>query len=200
MAAVVRTHSPAANAAEEPRDALVVRKILRSVGLREGEYDSRVVPQLVEVARRYAGDVLVEARAYADHAGRASLQAEDVRLAIRANAALSPVPPRREVMLDLARSRNTIQLPRSSAPRGSIPLPPLQDIMLSENYLCVRRTKPSTEQAEEMQDANEGSNLNPNPSTVFSGHRASKKQKQKNQPAQKERVTCTAARRRRMNS
>ncbi|GJN11053.1 hypothetical protein PR202_ga29214 [Eleusine coracana subsp. coracana] len=68
-----------------------------SVGLREGEYDSRVVPQFVEVARRYAGDVLVEARAYADHTGRASLEVEDVRLAIRAKAALSPAPPRREV-------------------------------------------------------------------------------------------------------
>jgi transcription initiation factor TFIID subunit 9B len=64
MDAVVRTHPPpAAAAGQESRDALVVRKLLRSVGLRESEYEPLVVHQLVEVARRYAGDVLVEARA-----------------------------------------------------------------------------------------------------------------------------------------
>jgi transcription initiation factor TFIID subunit 9B len=99
MDAVVQTHPPAEAVGEEPRDARAVRKLLLSVGLREGQHDPRVVHQLVEVARRYIGDVLVEARAYANHAGRASLEADDVRLAIQAKSALSLAPPRREVEL-----------------------------------------------------------------------------------------------------
>jgi transcription initiation factor TFIID subunit 9B len=51
----------------------------------------------VELARRYAGDVLSQAMAHADHAGRASLEADDVRLAIRTKSAFSPGPPRHEV-------------------------------------------------------------------------------------------------------
>ncbi|CAN6168786.1 unnamed protein product [Urochloa humidicola] len=43
--------------------------------------------------------VLSEARAYADHAGRASLEADDMRLAIRAKSCFSPGPPRRELIL-----------------------------------------------------------------------------------------------------
>jgi hypothetical protein len=87
MDAVVQTHPPAAAAGEEPRD------------VREGQYDPRVVHQLVEVARRYTGDVLVDARAYANHAGRASVERDDVRLAIQAKSALFRVPPRHEVAL-----------------------------------------------------------------------------------------------------
>ena len=97
MDAAIRASTPPAAAGEEPRDAPMVRGILRSVGLRECEYDPRVVDRFVELARRYAGDVLGEARAYADHAGRASLEADDVHLAIRAKSAFSPGPPRREV-------------------------------------------------------------------------------------------------------
>jgi histone H3/H4 len=99
MDAVVQTHPPAAAAGEEPRDVRAVRKLLLSVGLREGQYDPRVVHQLVEVARRYTGDVLVDARAYANHAGRASVERDDVRLAIQAKSALFRVPPRHEVAL-----------------------------------------------------------------------------------------------------
>ena len=97
MDAAIRASTPSAAAGEEPRDARLVRTNLRSVGLREYEYDPRVVDRFVELARRYAGDVLGEARAYADHAGRASLEADDVHLAIRAKSAFSPGPPRREV-------------------------------------------------------------------------------------------------------
>ncbi|TVU37953.1 hypothetical protein EJB05_11298, partial [Eragrostis curvula] len=203
MNADVRTHPPSAAAGKEPRDARMMRKLLRSVGLKEGEYDPLVVPQFVEVARRYAGDVLVEARAYAGHAGRVSLEADDVRLAIRAKAASSPGPPRREVMLDLARSRNTIRLPKSSAPPGSIPLPPLQDTMLSQNYLFAPFMKPPPDQVEGTEEDDEVPNPNSSTEPDHTG-RASEKQKQ--QPSQRtissrlNLMAAAAAKRRRMNS
>lgn len=55
--------------------------------------------QFLILAYRYAGDVLGEAKVYADHAGRESLKANDVRLAIQAKDMFSAEPPRREVAL-----------------------------------------------------------------------------------------------------
>jgi hypothetical protein len=119
-------------------------------------------------------------------------------------------------MLDLARNKNTIQLPR-----------------LSENYPSVRPVKPQPDQVEEIEDADEGSNPKPNTEGLFatrpgscclvqgnlapesvawlrqdseeaeqigpeSSSRTSKKQKQKQQPSQG--VGSTTARRRRVKS
>ena len=58
--------------------------------------------RLEEHAHRFPGDVLSEARAYADHAGRyrsfaRGRMADDVRLAIRAKSAFSPGPPSSKV-------------------------------------------------------------------------------------------------------
>ncbi|OEL21910.1 hypothetical protein BAE44_0017069 [Dichanthelium oligosanthes] len=98
--------------------------------------------------------------AYADHAGRASLEADDVFLAIRAKSAFSPGPPPREVIFDLARSRNTIPLHKPTAPPGSIPLPSLEDTMLSSNYLLVRPVMPSLDQETEDDDGCSDPNSN----------------------------------------
>ncbi|KAJ1291836.1 hypothetical protein BS78_02G347500 [Paspalum vaginatum] len=178
MAAAVRAVHPPAAAAEEPRDARVIRRILRSMGLKEGDYDERVVHLFVEFTHRYAGDVLREARVYADHAGRTSLEADDVRIAIQAKSAFSPGLPRREVMFDLARSRNTIPLHKVIAPPGSIPLPPPEDMMLSQNYLLVRPVvQAPDQQVEETEDGDEGSDPGPNTEQEHNG-RASMKRKQ----------------------
>uniref|UniRef100_A0A0E0I3J6 AB hydrolase-1 domain-containing protein n=1 Tax=Oryza nivara TaxID=4536 RepID=A0A0E0I3J6_ORYNI len=88
----------ASAAADEPRDLRVVREILHSLGLREGDYEEAAVHKLLLFAHRYAGDVLGEAKAYAGHAGRESLQADDVRLAIQARGMSSAAPPSREYL------------------------------------------------------------------------------------------------------
>ena len=70
-----------------------------------------------------------------------------------------------QVLLELARSRNKIPLPKSIAPPGSIPLPPEHDTLLSENYQLLPALKPPA-QTEEAEDDNEGagaSPTNPNP-------------------------------------
>lgn len=156
-----------ASGADEPRDARVIRELLRSMGLSEGEYEPRVVHQFLDLAYRYVGDVLGDAQVYADHAGKVQLDADDVRLAIQAKVNFSfSQPPPREVLLELARSRNKIPLPKSIAPPGSIPLPPEQDTLLSQNYQLLPPLKPPT-QVEETEDDNEEANVtpsNPNPS------------------------------------
>ncbi|WVZ57249.1 hypothetical protein U9M48_007654 [Paspalum notatum var. saurae] len=152
-----------ASVADEPRDARVVRELLRSMGLGEGEYEPRVVHQFLDLAYRYVGDVLGDAQVYADHAGKTQIDADDVRLAIQAKVNFSfSQPPPREVLLELSRSRNRIPLPKSIAPPGSIPLPPEQDTLLAQNYQLLPPLKPPPE-VEETEDENEETNPNVTP-------------------------------------
>ena len=99
-AAAAGTAVAGASAADEPRDARVVRELLRSMGLGEGEYEPRVVHQFLDLAYRYVGDVLGDAQVYADHAGKAQIDADDVSLAIQAKVNFSfSQPPPREVQI-----------------------------------------------------------------------------------------------------
>lgn len=65
------------------------------------------------------------------------------------------------MLLELARSRNKIPLPKSIAPPGSIPLPPEQDTLINPNYqLLIPRKQPSQVEETEEEDV---PNPNPNP-------------------------------------
>ncbi|KAM3334196.1 hypothetical protein ACQJBY_028939 [Aegilops geniculata] len=90
-----------ASGPDEPRDARVVRELLRSMGLGEGEYEPRVLHQFLDLAYRYVGDVLGDAQVYADHAAKPQLDADDIRLAIQAkvNFSFSQPPPREAQVL-----------------------------------------------------------------------------------------------------
>ncbi|KAF7032958.1 hypothetical protein CFC21_044088 [Triticum aestivum] len=170
----------ASGSPDEPRDARVVRELLRSMGLGEGEYEPRVVHQFLDLAYRYAGDVLGDAQVYADHAGKPQLDADDVRLAIQA-----------KVLLELARSRNKIPLPKSIAPPGSIPLPPEQDTLLSQNYQLLPALKPPT-QTEEAEDEEEGANADgasPNPNSSQDQRGNEQQQQQPQSQSQGQRVS-----------
>ncbi|KAF7031895.1 hypothetical protein CFC21_043144 [Triticum aestivum] len=133
---------------DEPRDARVVRELLRSMGLGEGEYEPRVAIQA------------------------------------KVNFSFSQPPPR-EVLLELARSRNKIPLPKSIAPPGSIPLPPKQDTLLSENYQLLPALKPPA-QTEETKVDNEGADAIPaNPSPNYSQDQRSSEQHQPHSQSQR---------------
>ncbi|TVU46610.1 hypothetical protein EJB05_06155 [Eragrostis curvula] len=166
LAATATAAAAGTSVADEPRDALVVRELLRSMGLSEGEYEPRVVHQFLDLAYRYVGDVLGDAQVYADHAGKPQIDADDVRIAIQAKVNFSfSQPPPREVLLELARSRNRIPLPKSIAPPGSIPLPPEQDTLLAQNYQLLPPLKPPP-QVEETEDENEEANTSLTPNSV----------------------------------
>uniref|UniRef100_R7WFX8 Uncharacterized protein n=1 Tax=Aegilops tauschii TaxID=37682 RepID=R7WFX8_AEGTA len=89
------------------------------------------------------------------------------------------------VLLELARSRNKIPLPKSIAPPGSIPLPPEQDTLLSENYQLLPTLKPPT-QTEEAKDDNEGADAVPaNPSPNYSQDQRGSEQHQSQSQSQR---------------
>ncbi|PKU80267.1 transcription initiation factor TFIID subunit 9 isoform X1 [Dendrobium catenatum] len=152
--------------ADEPRDARVVRELLRSMGVGEGEYEPRVLHQFLELCYRYVVDILSDAQVYAEHAGKNNIDPDDVRLAIQSKINLSfSQPPPREVLLELARTRNKTPLPKTIAPPGSIPLPPEQDTLVSPNYQLLIPKKHLAQIEETEEDEDGGTKPNPNPNT-----------------------------------
>lgn len=65
-----------------------------------------------------------------------------------------------QVLLELARNRNKIPLPRSIAGPG-IPLPPEQDTLISPNYQLAIPKKQSSPAAVETEEDEEGVDTNP---------------------------------------
>ncbi|EPS69203.1 hypothetical protein M569_05565, partial [Genlisea aurea] len=148
-----------------PRDAKIVKEVLKSMNVED--YEPRVIHQFLEIWYRYAVDVLSDAQVYSEHAGKTSIDSEDLKLAVQSKVNFSfSQPPLREVVLELARTRNKIPLPKSSSVSGpGIPLPPEQDTLISPNYqLAIPKTlmnnhrqqeaAAETEENEDLGDAN----------------------------------------------
>ncbi|GAB4855651.1 Transcription initiation factor TFIID subunit 9 [Ancistrocladus abbreviatus] len=137
-----------------PRDARIVKSLLKSMGVED--YEPRVVHQFLELWYRYVVDVLTDAQVYSEHAGKAAIDCDDVTLAIQSKANFSfSQPPPREVLLELARNRNKIPLPKTIGGPG-IPLPPEEDTLISPNYqLLIPKKQPAQalEETEEEEEA-----------------------------------------------
>ncbi|XP_049400303.1 transcription initiation factor TFIID subunit 9-like [Solanum stenotomum] len=144
-----------------PRDAKIVKTLLKSMGV--DDYEPRVVHQFLELWYRYVVDVLTDAQVYSEHAGKVSIDSDDIKLAIQSKVNFSfSQPPPREVLLELARNRNKIPLPKSIAGSG-VPLPPEQDTLINPNYQLAIAKK-QTSQPEETEEDEERADPNPAPS------------------------------------
>ncbi|MBA0779282.1 hypothetical protein Gotri_003550 [Gossypium trilobum] len=141
-----------------PRDAKIVKSLLKSMGVED--YEPRVIHQFLELWYRYVVDVLTDAQVYSEHAGKQTIDCDDVKLAIQSKVNFSfSQPPPREVLLELARNRNKVPLPKA-IPGPGIPLPPEQDTLISTNYqLAIPKKQPvqameETEEDEESVEPN----------------------------------------------
>ncbi|XP_057786680.1 transcription initiation factor TFIID subunit 9 [Salvia miltiorrhiza] len=137
-----------------PRDGKIVKELLRSMNI--DDYEPQVVHQFLELWYQYVADVLTDAQMYSEHAEKSVIDSDDIKLAIQSKVNFSfSQPPPREVLLELARSRNKAPLPKSIAGPG-IPLPPEQDILIHPNYqLAVpKRQHEETEDDEEPAGSN----------------------------------------------
>ncbi|KAL3528586.1 hypothetical protein ACH5RR_007908 [Cinchona calisaya] len=144
-----------------PRDAKIVKSLLKSMGVED--YEPRVIHQFLELWYRYVVDVLTDAQIYSEHAGKSVIDSDDVKLAIQSKVNFSfSQPPPREVLLELARNRNKIPLPKSIAGPG-IPLPPEQDTLILPNYQFAIPRKQSKQAVEETEDDEETADPNPDP-------------------------------------
>ncbi|KAF6162431.1 hypothetical protein GIB67_017319 [Kingdonia uniflora] len=77
-----------------PRDAKIVKSLLKSMGVEE--YEPRVVHQFMELWYRYVVDVLTDAQLYSEHASKPTIDTDDIKLAIqtKVNFSFSQPPPR----------------------------------------------------------------------------------------------------------
>lgn len=81
-----------------PRDAKIVKTLLKSMGVED--YEPRVIHQFLELWYRYVVDVLTDAQVYSEHAAKAAIDCDDVKLAIQSKVNFSfSQPPPREVRL-----------------------------------------------------------------------------------------------------
>ncbi|XP_068617878.1 transcription initiation factor TFIID subunit 9 [Battus philenor] len=121
-----------------PKDAQVIMSIMKEVGITD--YEPRVVNQLLEFIYRYVTCVLEDARVFANHAKKKTIDLDDVRLAVQMQLDKTfTSPPPREVLLEIARVKNVNPLPLIK-PHCGLRLPPDRYCLSACNY----RLKPAT--------------------------------------------------------
>ncbi|XP_052021135.1 transcription initiation factor TFIID subunit 9-like [Apodemus sylvaticus] len=115
-----------------PKDAQMMAQILKDMGITE--YEPRVINQMLEFAFRYVTTILDDAKIYSSHVKKATVDADDVRLAIQCRADQSfTSPPPRDFLLDIARQRNQTPLPLIK-PYSGPRLPPDRYCLTAPNY------------------------------------------------------------------
>lgn len=115
-----------------PKDAQMMAQMLKDMGITE--YEPRVINQMLEFAFRYVTTILDDAKIYSSHAKKATVDADDVRLAIQCRADQSfTSPPPRDFLLDIARQRNQTPLPLIK-PYSGPRLPPDRYCLTAPNY------------------------------------------------------------------
>ncbi|XP_035443875.1 transcription initiation factor TFIID subunit 9 [Spodoptera frugiperda] len=124
-----------------PKDAQVIMSIMKEVGITD--YEPRVVNQLLEFTYRYVTSVLDDARVFATHAKKKTIDLDDVRLAVQMQLDKSfTSPPPREVLLEISRVKNVNPLPMIK-PHCGLRLPPDRYCLSACNY----RLKPAVKKA-----------------------------------------------------
>lgn len=120
-----------------PQDAVVIRELLDSMGVRD--YESTVIHQLMNLMYRYTSDILQDADAYHERAGRpgGEIGTDDVLLAIQGRESFSFAgPPPQDMLVELANQINSQQLPEFSDRHG-LRLPHEDDCLLAQPYRYV---------------------------------------------------------------
>ncbi|KAK1882506.1 Transcription initiation factor TFIID subunit 9 [Dissostichus eleginoides] len=82
-----------------PKDAQVMIQILKDMGITE--YEPRVINQMLEFTYRYVTTIIEDAKIYATHAKKSTVDADDIKLAIQCRMDQSfTSPPPRDFLLE----------------------------------------------------------------------------------------------------
>ncbi|XP_056267026.1 transcription initiation factor TFIID subunit 9 isoform X1 [Pseudoliparis swirei] len=115
-----------------PKDAQVMVQILKDMGITE--YEPRVVNQMLEFTYRYVTTIIEDAKIYATHAKKSTVDADDIKLAIQCRMDQSfTSPPPRDFLLEVARQKNVTPLPLIKPYTGPR-LPPDRYCLTAPNY------------------------------------------------------------------
>lgn len=123
-----------------PKDAQVMSAILKDMGI--VDYEPRVINQMLEFTYRYVTNILEDARLYSTHAKKRAVDVDDVRLAIQMQAEKTfTSPPPRDLLMEIARQKNSTPLPLIKANAGPR-LPPDRYSLTACNYRLKSAKKP----------------------------------------------------------
>ncbi|XP_062289406.1 transcription initiation factor TFIID subunit 9 [Scomber scombrus] len=115
-----------------PKDAQVMIQILKDMGITE--YEPRVINQMLEFTYRYVTTIIEDAKIYATHAKKSTVDADDIKLAIQCRMDQSfTSPPPRDFLLEVARQKNMTPLPLIKPYTGPR-LPPDRYCLTAPNY------------------------------------------------------------------
>lgn len=128
-----------------PKEAQVMSAILKDMGITD--YEPGVINQMLEFIYRYVSQVLDDARVFANYAKKTrTIEMDDVKLAVHMQMEKSfTTPPPRDLLLELARTRNSNPLPPIKVNQYGIRLPPDRYCLSACNYrIKPPRKKPSS--------------------------------------------------------
>jgi len=115
-----------------PKDAQVIQAILRELGVTD--YEPRIVHQMLEFVYRYVSKVVEEAHSLSQYAKKKQIDAEDVKLAVQLHVEKCfTVPPPRDLLVDIAKAKNSQSLPNIKSHNGPR-IPPDRFSLISANY------------------------------------------------------------------
>lgn len=128
------------------KDAQVIDAILKEMSV--GDYEPRVVHQLMEFTNRYVTSILQEAQILSSYAKKDSMDLDDVQLAVNIqtdNTVTSPPP--KELLLEVAREKNNQPLPPIKSHNG-LRIPFDRYTLIGTNYR-LKTNKPDADVEEE---------------------------------------------------
>lgn len=117
-----------------PKEAQVMTAILKDMGITD--YEPGVINQMLEFTYRYVSQVLDDARVFANYAKKnRTIEMDDVKLAVHMQMEKAfTTPPPRDLLLEVARTRNANPLPPIKVNQYGIRLPPDRYCLSACNY------------------------------------------------------------------
>ena len=78
----------------QSKDVQTMTSVLKDMGIEE--FEPRVVNQLLEFSYRYITNLLEDAKAFSNHAGKKNIDSEDIKMAIKSKVdySFTTTPPR----------------------------------------------------------------------------------------------------------
>ncbi|XP_003426479.1 transcription initiation factor TFIID subunit 9 [Nasonia vitripennis] len=124
-----------------PKDAQVIVSIMKDMGITD--YEPKVINQLLEFTYRYVTCILDDSKIYANHSKKKFIDLEDVRLAVKLQLDRTFTnPPPRDVLIEVAKAKNSIPLPFVK-PNNGLRLPPDRYCLNGTNYKLKSPVKKS---------------------------------------------------------
>ena len=122
-----------------PKDGQVVVTIMKDMGITE--YEPKVINQLLEFFYHYVANVLGDSKVLCTHAGKKSIDMDDIKLAVQMHSDQSmTTATSREMLLEQARVKNQQPLP-VPRPTYGLRLPPDHHSFMACNYRLKYKPK-----------------------------------------------------------